>query len=362
MPEAGNHEREREDIVDHDGGIPAYGKIHALGSRFVEDIFKQGKVIVQEKVDGSQFSFAKLNGRLRIRSKGREIFQEAPDSLFKPGVEYVQSIEAALVPGWIYRAEYLRVPKHNALTYSRIPRNHIALFDVLVDRETYLDHAGIVEQADILRVEAVPELCVFTGHIEASTFLELLKTESFLGGQTIEGVVVKNYNMYCSQTGHCLMAKYVSEAFKEVHRREWGDANPSGKDVVQRIIEAYRTPARWEKAVYRLRDEGKLEGTPRDIGGLIKSVWPDIVEECQEDIKDELWKHFSKQISRGVVAGLPEWYKQRLLHQQFEDGPDYGDGSDAEGFPGGDRRTAGPFEINEEGRMIVDGRQGTNGN
>lgn len=188
MPEAGNHEREREDIVDHDGGIPAYGKIHALGSRFVEDIFKQGKVIVQEKVDGSQFSFAKLNGRLRIRSKGREIFQEAPDSLFKPGVEYVQSIEAALVPGWIYRAEYLRVPKHNALTYSRIPRNHIALFDVLVDRETYLDHAGIVEQADILRVEAVPELCVFTGHIEASTFLELLKTESFWEGKPLKGL------------------------------------------------------------------------------------------------------------------------------------------------------------------------------
>ena len=304
----------------HDPGIPSYGKIHALGSRFVKDIFHHGTAYIQEKVDGSQFSFGVLEGQLRIRSKGREIFQDAPDAMFRLGVEYVQGIQGDLVPEWIYRSEYLCKPKHNALTYARIPNNHIALFDVLIGREDYLNPASLAEVASALGIEAVPCFMGMDKNLPLEGFQELLKRESFLGGQTIEGVVVKNYQMYDQATGHVLMAKYVSEAFKEVHRREWGNANPSGKDVVQGLIEAYRTPARWEKAVYRLRDDSRLENSPRDIGNLIKSVWPDIVEECEADIKEILWKHYSKQIARGVVAGLPEWYKQRLLQQQFETG------------------------------------------
>lgn len=303
---------------EHDPGIPAYGKIHALGSRFVKDIFNQGHMQIQEKVDGSQFSFGVLDGQLRIRSKGREIFQDAPDAMFRAGVEHVQRVQHRLVHDWIYRAEYLCKPKHNALAYSRIPCNHIALFDIMIGRETFLPQEELQQQASELDVEAIPTLTSLRGEVDLSTFQELMKTESFLGGQTIEGVVVKNYSMYDPQSGHVLMAKYVSKPFKEVHNREWKSANPTGKDVVQSLIEKYKTAARWEKAVYRLRDEGKIENTPRDIGGIIKSVWPDIVEECEANIKEDLWKHFSKQISRGVVAGLPEWYKQRLLHQQFE--------------------------------------------
>jgi hypothetical protein len=303
----------------HDPGIPAYGKIHSLGTRFVKDIMI-GETVFQEKVDGSQFSFAKLNGRLRIRSKGREIYQEAPDNMFKAGVEYVQTIQDKLVDGWIYRSEYLCKPKHNALAYSRVPRNHIALFDILIDRETYLGHNALDVEAEILQVDVVPELFKLTGDISLAGFQELMKRESFLGGQTIEGVVVKNYGRYCEQTGHVLMAKYVSEAFKEIHRGEWKASNPSGKDVLQHLINTYKTAARWEKAVYRLRDNGELENSPRDIGNLIKSVWPDIVSECEDEIKEALWKHFSKQIARGVVSGLPEWYKQRLLQQQFGEG------------------------------------------
>jgi len=304
---------------DHDPGIPAYGKIHALGSHFVTDIMN-GTAHFQEKLDGSQFSFGKLDGRLRIRSKGREIYQDAPDSMFRLGVEYVQSIQANLVDGWIYRSEYLCKPKHNALAYSRVPRNHIALFDILVGREEYAPQADLASVADDLGIEAVPTFFETSHGLTEGGVLEMLKRESFLGGQTIEGVVIKNYERFCERTGHVLMAKYVSEAFKEVHSREWKTANPTGSDVVQGVIKAYRSPARWEKAVYRLRDNGELENSPRDIGKLMKEVWPDIVSECEADIKEILWKHFSKQFSRGVVAGLPEWYKQRLVHQQFDNG------------------------------------------
>jgi hypothetical protein len=114
------------------------------------------------------------------------------------------------------------------------------------------------------------------------------------------------------------MGKYVSEHFKEVHNKEWKLNNPGRQDIMQMLIGRYKSEARWEKAVFRLRDEGVLQNAPQDIGPLIKTVAPDVAAECKEEIMEELWKYFWPQVSRALTAGLPEWYKQRLVHQQFE--------------------------------------------
>jgi hypothetical protein len=110
-----------------------------------------------------------------------------------------------------------------------------------------------------------------------------------------------------------MKAKVVREDFKEVHAGEWGKANPSSKDVVGAIIEAYKTEARWNKAVQHLRDEGRLLEAPQDIGELIKAVNNDVLDEEKEVIKEILFKHYWKDISRGITSGLPEWYKRKLL-------------------------------------------------
>jgi hypothetical protein len=88
--------------------------------------------------------------------------------------------------------------------------------------------------------------------------------------------------------------------------------------TLQTLIQAHRTPARWNKAVQHLREEGKLTQTPKDIGPLIKEVQRDVFAECTEDIKEALFKWAQGQISRGVIAGLPEFYKQELARSQFE--------------------------------------------
>ncbi len=68
-----------------------------------------------------------------------------------------------------------------------------------------------------------------------------------------------------------------------------------------------------------MREAGQLEGTPRDIGKLFKEVPEDIKKECKEDIKEILWGHFWKDISRGITAGLAEWYKNKLVENEFEE-------------------------------------------
>lgn len=50
--------------------INSYPSIYSLGHRYISELFS-GPVVIQEKIDGSQFSFGNLNGKLFCRSKGQ---------------------------------------------------------------------------------------------------------------------------------------------------------------------------------------------------------------------------------------------------------------------------------------------------
>ena len=111
----------------------------------------------------------------------------------------------------------------------------------------------------------------------------------------------------------------MSEAFKETHETSWKERNPTGKDIVQRLIDHYSVEARYNKAVQHLKEGGLLEGSLRDIGLLIREVPEDIMKEETDNIKDILFKHFWPQIRRGVSHGIPEFYKLKLAESAFTD-------------------------------------------
>ena len=116
-----------------------------------------------------------------------------------------------------------------------------------------------------------------------------------------------------------MVGKFVSEAFKEVHAAEWKAANPKSGDVGEMLIRQYRTPARWMKAVQHLREAGTLDDSPRDIRVLFREVPEDIEREAADTIKAALFAWAWPKIRRGLCAGLPEWYKERLLERQFNE-------------------------------------------
>lgn len=305
-----------------------YPQIFNMGHRAVSSILKS-PVTVEEKVDGSQFSFGVFldssdpynctHQVVRVRSKGAELNLMAPEKMFRSGVEWVLANQANLQPGYTYRGEYLARPHHNALSYDRTPKNNIIIFDINDGEESYLPPTAKQAEAERIGLEVVPHL--HTGMVESlDQFRELLARDSILGGQKIEGVVVKNYSMF-GLDKKVLMGKFVSEAFKEVHQGEWKKSNPTKQDAIQQIIEKYRSPARWQKAVIHLRESGLIEDSPKDIGLLFKEVWPDILKEEEAAIKDALFKWAEDAIRRGVTAGMPEWYKQELLKKQFENDP-----------------------------------------
>lgn len=298
--------------------VPSYGSIHALGHKQVLDILT-GHVTVEEKIDGSQFSFGVYNGELRMRSKGAIVNQGDGNKMFSNAVASIQSRVHLLHPDWTYRGEYLQKPKHNALAYDRVPMGHVMVFDIMTETpEDYLDYEAKVAECETIDLECVPLLYAGLGVVlTLPTLKEWLERTSILGGQKVEGVVIKNYSSFTADH-HVLMAKYVSEAFKEVHAESWRASNPTRGDVIATLIARLRTDARWNKGIIHLREQGLYDGSPRDIGPLLKEVAEDVRTEEEERIKDALFHHFWPQIQRGVTAGLPEWYKERLAKDAFD--------------------------------------------
>ena len=306
-----------------------------MGDRQISDLF-EGPVEITEKLDGSQFGFGKVNGELVIRSKGREIDPDNFDKMFGEGVAYVKSIQEKLPDNMFFYGEYLQKPRHSTLAYDRIPKNHIALFGVYSsDERMFFSYDYIKKWADTLGVDAMPLL--YSGNSSPEAVLEMVKErQSYLGGQLVEGVVVKAYKpwMFLGQIPLSVMSgKYVSEAFKEVHNKDWTKLN-TGKGKFDVLKDNYRSEARWNKAVQHLRDDGTLTGTPKDIGNLIKEAIRDVREEEEANIKEQLWNIFGKDILANAVNGLPQWYKEKILLGELNDqetGSEEREAQDSEG-------------------------------
>lgn len=292
--------------------VPAYGKILTLGARYTETALN-GDVIVQEKVDGSLFAFG-LNESFGVvmRSKGLAL-EFGMGGMFKKAIDHIDTIRdliSQFPPDTYFYGEYLEKPKHNTLKYDQTPKNCIVLFDGISGNQP-IPREELARAATLFGVDLIPEL--LRGPATVEDIKALMETPSYLGGEIIEGVVIKNYaeKMLIGGQVMPLFTKFVREGFKERHETDWKVRSP--KNALLDYVEGFRSEARWEKAVQYLRDRNTLLQSPRDIGELIKRVQEDIEEEEKENIKEELFRRFAPDLKRKSVAGLPEWYKNRLL-------------------------------------------------
>lgn len=297
----------------------SFPKVFQLGQGPSKDIFS-GPVEITEKMDGSQIGFGVFDGKLWVRSKGVRGFQDDPPELFKPTIEHIRSVQSRLIPGAMYWGEAMKDRKHNTLCYEKAPRGNLVLFAVQFPDGDFALWEELAYVASRLECDVTPLLCEGVMGEEDMGFVKgLLDTESFLGGQNIEGIVIKNYNqdsMIGGQYVPFTAAKIVSEKFKEKHKVKEKENTPRGG--LQALCESYRNENRWAKAVQHLREADQLEESPRDIGNLIKEIKQDIQEEEKEEIKDQLWRIFGKDVLVHSVKGFAEWYKERITTTEME--------------------------------------------
>lgn len=312
----------------------SYPKIYNLGHRYLENLFK-GPFQVEEKLDGSQFSFGRfLNPDWKVisepdpvnnpttiikcRSKGAEVDINDPQKMFAPAVQWVKEHMHVLHLGWTYRAEWIPKPKQNVLTYSRTPAAGLLVFDVSTGLESYLPWQERSQEVARIGLESVRTMVIVREDGDDPLSLEeykaFLNYESMLGGPKVEGIVIKNYTQF-GKDGHAVMGKYVSEEFKEQHSKV---AYTHGNQAtVQTVIDYFKTTARWQKSVQHLREAGKINDEAKDIGLLFAEIKSDFIDECAYECKDILYKTFERQILQGITHGVAEWYKEELAKKQF---------------------------------------------
>lgn len=291
--------------------IPSYPKVWALGHPSIKELFS-GEVVVQEKIDGSQISFAILEDTLVIRSKNTVLFPAVlPNKSFEAAVDAIRERQSLLTPGWVYRGEFLSCPKHNTLEYKQVPRNHIAIFDIEKGPQDFLAPYPLLYESNRVGFESVRYFGTWKDGIRQENIDTLMGSESALGGPQVEGLVFKNYGRF-GLDGKFLAGKHVSPAFREQHRVQWKVSNPTKADVIDQIVTSLRTEARWAKTLQHLRDDNTLEGSVRDIDPALKALQRDIETECKDQICDALWQWSRGRIIRGTCRGFVEWYKQQL--------------------------------------------------
>jgi hypothetical protein len=293
-----------------------YPSIYNLGHRAIQDLLTV-PVMVQEKVDGSQFTFWHDSESLHFRSKRTTVYAAEP-GMFQAAVKNIQWLhtQIGLRYGYIYRGEYLLKPHHNTLKYNRVPNWNVILFDIQssANEGDYLTYDEMKAEADRLGMEVVPLLA--QGMVTMDVLQNCMENESILGGTQIEGVVIKQITpTLWGADKKPLIGKLVREDFKEQHKVSWKAENPGQGDIIERLVDKYRTDARWNKSIQHLRDDGKLTNSPADIGLILRETSEDLLRETSDEIKEDLFRWAIKNIQRGVNRGLPEYYKNSLSEQ-----------------------------------------------
>lgn len=298
--------------------VHKFPKIFAIGHRTLTRLF-DGPVEITEKVDGSQFSFGKIEGCVSCRSKKKQLFPEYMFAMFKEGVEQVERIKHLIPDNTTFWCEYLKKPKHNVLAYDRTPTNHIMIFGMNIH-----DDPGWTYEYEHLeywanKFDFEPAKRLYYGIIDSpDELLAFLDRESYLGGPKIEGVIAKAWDksaMIGDQYIWPLSGKYVAERFKEMKGQRSKKSSSRGK--WEDYKQTFRTEARWLKAIQHLREEGALLNDPKDIGPLMKELNQDLIAEHKDEILEFLWKNYGKEVCRVARAGFPEFYKEYLLKGAF---------------------------------------------
>ena len=291
--------------------LPSYPKVLTLGSTYTENALI-GEVILQEKIDGSQFRWGwNADGSFHVCSKNQKVHVEAP-GMFKEGVEHLLKLENAMVgcPNTVFFGEYLQKPKHNTLKYEKTPINHIVLFDAMANGK-WLTRKALQQWVIPWDIDLIPEFAV--GKMTIEDLMKFLETDSYLGNEKVEGVVIKNYGQLIEVNGviRPLFTKYVNQEYRERHQKN--PAQRSKRLTIQDWLGSWKNENRWLKALQHLTEAQTIVNEPKDIGALIKEVIRDLDEEETENIKNYLYDTYIRDIRNIATRGIPSWYKELLL-------------------------------------------------
>ena len=247
-----------------------YPKIFRIGHEKVKGIFSNGKIIIEEKMDGAnvRWMYDTEQNRIRFGSRNVELTDNKEYGQFKKFAEWIKQLNPDnLQPDLIYYAEYM-IPHTINYDWSKTPL--ILGFDIL-DGNKFIEYDVAEMLFSEINVPFVPVIDVIDAKEITKDYLDKVIPESRYYNGLAEGVVFKNYEKQ-------IFGKLIAEPFKEVNKNIFGGSPKKAKTPEEYLLEKYFTPRRIEKVIRALLNEGyTLDMKLMNV--LPKRVLEDVIEE-----------------------------------------------------------------------------------
>ena len=277
------------------------------------------RVIIQEKVDGSQLTITRKGDKLVYYNKNKKISGQG-----KPWLNSYISLNNKthlFREGLFYHGEAMK-SIHSAklnLRYEREPRYFWIVYEIVREDNTTLSPEEMKEVLKDTGIETVPilydnkyETC--HNYIDkAKQIIELIEDgdiNSCLGNVPPEGVVLKVLNRdrgkgKISTTRY----KFVRVGFSETNRsKKQKLPRLSQEEIIEGIGKIYDTDARKQKAAQHLEEQRKWKTKmSQNIGLMVNELDSDLLKECEQDIKNLLFIRFWPQISKAARGNISEF-------------------------------------------------------
>ena len=280
-----------------------YMDIERMKPAFVDGFDVGDKIVIQEKIDGANFSirYDQETNTVKAFSRKQEL---SFDNTLRGAWNWAQSLDVevikeALGENLILFGEWL-VPHSCKYPEERYKKAYF--YDVYnTDTACYLEQDKVKEIVKGLGLIYVPVFYVgeFTSWDDVRSYVG--KTE--LGGEYGEGVVVKNQTKLNNpNTRLPFYTKIVGEKFCETQERKHKPVDlekVAERERQQAIVSTIVTKARVEKIINKLVDEGIIpeDWGAKEMGAIARNLGKEVYYDCckeEKDTVDAVGENFGK--------------------------------------------------------------------
>lgn len=291
-----------------------YMDIERLKDKYVDGFQIGDHIVVQEKIDGANFSIRYDEETDTIKAFSRKRVLDFGNNL-RGAWEWSQKLNKELVKevlgtNLILFAEWL---VSHTIVYPKDKYQNAYCYDVYdTETERYLEQDKVKDIVNHLGLTYVPVF--YDGEFQSWEHLKQFVGKTDLGGESGEGIVVKNMTrLNDPNTRLPFYTKIVGDKFAEKKSvRKFDGEKVEKRAKLQAIVETVVTDARVTKLIHKMVDEGiipedwdehDMAVIARNIG---KEVYYDCVKEEPETVEQvgELFGKLASGTAMKIVRGM----------------------------------------------------------
>lgn len=281
-----------------------YLDINRLKPAFVEGFKVGDKIVIQEKIDGANFSLKYDSETDTIKSFSRNRELDFQNNL-RGAWNFSQTLDKELVKE-VLGDRYILFGEHlvpHTVKYPEDKYNKQYFYDVYdILANEYMPYEFASECVNRLNLTFVPTF--YVGDFVSWEHIENYVGKTFLGGEYGEGVVVKNQtNLNNPNTKLPFYVKIVSDAFCETKPRRSRNTAYINELIVehkiQEKVETIVTEARIRKLIHKMIDDNVITENwdKTSMGVIAKNIGRNVYYDClkeEPETVNEIGEMFGK--------------------------------------------------------------------